>query len=345
MKKLLTLLLALLLIAGLAACGNEETPEEPTPEPAPEETPLVTEEAADESALEITVIIKAAESDYWQAFVRGAEAAAVQSDRMINVTTDGPAHEDSSQQVAILQSAAAAGPDAIVLAAIDPEAVAAAVGESVGPGILLITVDTRLLTEAFTSHLAVDHAAAAAQVAEEMYAAWEAGNIDPAGQSIAVVSATADSAVYAARTEGFIERITELVPDINVLEIQYADNDPARAFNITDSLIVANLDLIGIFGDNHNMGAGISQAIAEIGRTGIITFAFDAGEEQIEAIQAGNLTGLAVSNPWTLGFDAVMTAVEAILGNPVQREIEAPTVVVTRSNLNDPSVQEFLFPG
>jgi len=171
---------------------------------------------------------------------------------------------------------------------------------------------------------------------------WEAEGIDPSGQSVVVISAVAGASVNVARTNGFIDRIRELVPDINVLQTQYADNDIARATDIANNLITANSDLIGIFGDNNHMGVGIALAIAETGRQDIITYAFDANQQQVDAISAGNLTGMVVQDPWGMGFNGVLDVIRAINGETLVSEVAVPITIVTAENIDDDDIQELL---
>ncbi|MCL2559089.1 MAG: substrate-binding domain-containing protein [Turicibacter sp.] len=291
----------------------------------------------------ITVIIKATDSDYWQILASGALAAAEQSDGRINVTIDGPPSEmDIAQQVTIFENSIEAGPDGIVIAATSGETVVNAVADSVARGIPVVALDEYIPSEYVSTFLATDHALAAGETADLMVAEWEAAGIDPSGQSVVVISAVAGAGVNVARTNGFIDRITYLVPDINVLETQYADNDIARATDIAINLINANDDLIGIFGDNNHMGVGMALAIEDTGRQDIITFAFDANQQQVDAIHAGNLTGMVVQDPWGMGFNGVLDVIRAINGEELIPSVAVPVNVVTIENINDDDIQELL---
>ena len=355
-KKLFAIVASSILTLGLlAGCGTEATTDTPadtttdtnaadtTDETTTDETTADTGDDQGGGPYNITVIIKATDSDYWQILASGALAAAEQSNGMINVTIDGPPSElDIDQQVAIFENSIQAGPDGIVIAATAGETVVNAVAEAHAAGIPVVALDERIPSDYVATFLATDHALAAAESADLMVAEWEAAGIDPAGQSVVVISAVAGAGVNVARTNGFIDRIRELVPEINVLETQYADNDIARATDIANNLIAANPDLIGIFGDNNHMGVGIALSIAETGRQDIITYAFDANQQQVDAISAGNLTGMIVQDPWGMGFNGVLDVVRAIEGETLVSEIAVPVTVVTAVNINDPDIQELL---
>lgn len=335
MKKLLMLLLSMLLVGALAAC-----------QPSADD-PNGDGNGGDDDVFEITVIIKATDSNYWQTVLLGAQAAAADSNGTIRVTTAGPTSEtDIGEQVTILENAITAGPDGIVIASISSDATVPAVEDAVGRGIPVVTVDNKLNTDAYSQHLATNHYDAAAEAAEEMAKKWADDGVDADGKKVVVLSADSGSAVNQARTNGFIDKITELVPGIVVLETQYADNDIGRAQDILDNLIIANPDLIGVFGDNNHMGNGIANSIEQNNKGDeIVSFAFDSDDTQIAAIQNGVLTGLVVQDPFGMGYNGVLAAVEVAKGNSVTKDVVAATTLVTIDNMNDPAVQKLLYPG
>ncbi len=334
-KRILSLILASLTLVSLTACSNETATEAET----------TTTEGSE--AYNITVIIKATDSSYWQTVLMGAQAAADESGGKITVTTAGPASETGmAEQVTILENAVLSEPDGIVIASISSESTVPAVEEAVAAGIPVVTVDNKLQTDAYTQHLATDHYAASATAAEDMVKQWEAAGIDPAGQKVAIISADSGSAVNQARCEGFTDKIMELVPEIVVLETQYCDNDIAKAQDTVDNLILANPELIGVFGDNNHMGNGIANSIESNEKGGeIIAYAFDSDDTEIAAIKNGVLTGIVVQDPYGMGYNGVLAAVAAIEGNEVEKDIVAQTTLVTQANIEEEAVQKLLYPG
>ena len=335
MKKLLILLLSMLLVGALAAC-----------QPSTDD-PNGNGNGGDDDVFEITVIIKATDSNYWQTVLLGAQAAAADSNGTIRVTTAGPTSEtDIGEQVTILENAITAGPDGIVIASISSDATVPAVEDAVGRGIPVVTIDNKLNTDAYSQHLATNHYDAAAGAAEAMAQKWADDGVDPVGKKVVVLSADSGSAVNQARTDGFIDKITELVPEIVVLETQYADNDIGRAQDILDNLIIANPDLIGVFGDNNHMGNGIANSIEQNNKgDDIVSFAFDSDDTAIAAIRNGVLTGIVVQDPFGMGYDGVLAAVEVAKGNSVTKDVVAATTLVTIENIDEPDVQKLLYPG
>lgn len=353
-KRALALMMAVMMAGTLTACGGNSSPK--STEAAPAATTAATTAAESEKPAEpeaksgpykVTVIIKATDSSYWQTVLLGAKAAAAESNGEIEVTTAGPASETGiDEQVTILENAISAKPDGIVIASISSEATVPAVEEAVAAGIPVVTVDNKLATNVYTQHLATDHYAAASTAAERMVEQWKEAGIDPAGKKVAVISADSGSAVNQARCEGFADKVKELVPDITLIETQYCDNDIAKAQDVVDNLILANADLIGIFGDNNHMGDGIANSIAQNEKSGsIIAYAFDSDDTEIEAIKNGALTGIVVQDPYGMGYEGVLSVIASLKGKNVEHDVVAATTLVTKDNLDVPDVQKLLYPG
>lgn len=346
-RKLLAIFLVLTLSIGLVACGTD-SPDVDTGgngDTSNGDTP--NGNGSGEEPYKISVIIKATDSDYWQTLLLGAKAAEADSNGKVVVTTDGPPSEiDIEEQVSILENVIATNPDGIAIASTSTDATVPAIEEAMGMGIPVITIDNKLNTDNYTSFLATDHSLAAGMVAEAMVKDWEDRGVDPDGKKVIVISSVAGTKVNTDRTEGFINKIRELVPGIQVLETQYADNDISKALSIAENTMAANPDLIGIFGDNNHMGVGISKALEEAGKQDdIVAYAFDADPDEIEAIKNGILRGIVVQDPFGMGYQGVMSAVAAIEGEAVEKDVVVDATIVTIDNMDEPDIQKLLYPG
>ena len=342
-KRVFALLLVVIMsFALLAGCGSstENTGE------APGDTTANSDANTEDKPYKISVIVKATDSDYWQTLLAGAKAAEADSNGKVVVTTDGPPSEtDIDKQVSILENVIATQPDAIVISSTSSDATVPAVENAVSNGIPVITIDNKLNTDQYTSFLATNHRLAAGMAAEAMVEDWKKMNIAPSGKKVIVISSVAGTTVNTERTEGFIEKITALVPDIVVLETQYGDNDITKALSIAENTIAANPDLVGIFGDNNHMGVGIAKALEESGKHNeIVTYAFDTNEDEVKALEDGTLNGLVVQNPFGMGYDGVIHAIEAIEGKTLQKDIVIDATIVTKENMKEPAIHKLLYP-
>jgi ABC-type sugar transport system substrate-binding protein len=139
-KRLIFSVLSLIILGAvvLSACAPAAPAEEaPVVEEAAEEE-VVEEEVVEEEAapemIEIALIIKATDSGFWQAAIKGGEAFGADNDN-VNVTIYGPASEsDSDEQLAILETVILSEVDAIVIASNLGEGAVAALKDAAEKG-------------------------------------------------------------------------------------------------------------------------------------------------------------------------------------------------------------------
>ncbi len=331
-KKVLCVMLLVTIVAtGLFAQGTTETAGGPK----------------GEKPYEIAVIIKATDSDFWQYLLVGALNYEFEHPDLVNVTTYGPPSEsDIDQQVAILENVISTNPDAIVIASTSSDASVPALEQAYDKGIKIITVDNKVNTPKVNSFLATDNTLGGSLGAEKMVEYLKANNISTAGKKIAVVSAMAGVQVLTDRDNGFISRIKQLIPGIELIPTRYVDNDIIKALSTTEDLITTyGSDLIGIFADNNHSADGVSRAVAEQSLSNkIIVTAYDSDPEEVAAIKSGAIKAIMVQDPYGMGYKGVDSAVQAIEGATLPEYVDTGVVIVEKSNVNDPAAQGILDP-
>lgn len=93
------------------------------------------------------------------------------------------------------------------------------------------------------------------------------------------------------------------------------------------------------------MGVGIAAALEESGKYDeIVSYAFDTNEDQIEALKNGVLTGLVVQDPFGMGYNGVIYAIDAIEGRNVEKDIIIDATIVTKDNMTEPEIHKLLYP-
>lgn len=293
------------------------------------------------SAQNVTVIVKATTSPYWQTVFAGAEAAA--EELGVNLTTQGAAEEsDIAGQISILENAVTQGPDAIVIAPTALEPLGAPIDRA-AESVPVIMIDSAAQTEAYTSFLTTDNVAAGRLAAQALADAVEALHGAPEGE-IAILTALPGVGSLSQRDQGFREGLAEY-PGLTEVANRFNNNDANQALTNTLDILVANPNLVGIFADNLPMGVGAGRAIAERGlEEQVAVVAFDSDEAEIGYLQGGQIKALVVQNPFRMGYEGVQTAVAAINGEEVERNIDTGVTVVTMENFDTPEVQALLYP-
>ncbi len=300
-----------------------------------------------EKPYEIAVIIKATDSDFWQYMLVGVLNYEFEHPDLVNVTTYGPPSEsDIDQQIVILENVISTNPDAIVISSTSSDASVPALEQAYDKGIKIVTVDNRVNTDKVHTFLATDNTLGGSLAAEKMVEYLKKNNISTAGKKIAVVSAMAGVQVLTDRDNGFLTRINELLPGIEVIPTRYVDNDIIKSLSTTEDLITTyGDDLIAIFADNNQSADGVARAITEQGlKDKIIITAYDSDPEEVAAIKSGVIKALMVQDPYGMGYKGVDFAVKAIEGATLPEYVDTGVVVVEKHNVNDPEVQGILDP-
>lgn len=375
-KRLLSVILAIFMMAGVAGCGSGSTPSQTGSQPAAETPSAEIPEASGDTPY-IAVISKGFQHQFWQVVKKGAEQAA--EDLGVEITFDGPPTEsDIAIQVDMLKSAMDKQPAAIALAALDTESVKEQLEACKNNGIPVIGFDSGVPGAPEGSIYATastDNAAAAALAAEHLYAdAGFKALLDAATPeapiTVGVLSQDATSESIVSRTSGFIDKLVELAGADNAAvsgHDKYAKPADSAKLNIVvnipattsaadqktgaETLLGAD-NLVAIYGSNENAAGGILAASndgndfnKETGKyKDIVAIGFDAGKTQRVAVENGWFLGSVTQDPYQIGYKAVALAVDALNGVPAESEvIDTGAKWYNSENLSDPSISELVY--
>ena len=294
---------------------------------------------------QIDVIVKATDSDFWQSVLAGAEKAAADSNGKISVKTYGPPSEkDIDQQISILENVVSRKPDGIVIASTSSDASVPMIEKAMDLNIPVVLVDNRVNTDKFVSFFATDNKKGGALAADLLVEAIKASGKEPKGK-IGIISSMVGVQVLIDRNEGFMTRLKEIAPDITPLETRYVDADITKALSAAEDILTSNPDVLGFFADNNATGVGVARAITErnlIGKVPVV--AYDADNEEINALRSGAIHALVVQDPFGMGYKGVNAVVDYLEGREVPKEVDTGVTAVTAENLDTPEIQALLFP-
>ena len=71
---------------------------------------------------------------------------------------------------------------------------------------------------------------------------------------------------------------------------------------------------------------------------------FDSGSQSVLDLKNGDVQGLVVQDPVKMGYLGVMTVVQHLNGEKVDKRIDTGVTLVTKENMNDAAVAELLAP-
>lgn len=319
MKKVLTLLLALMMALSLVACGS---------------TGDGSGDAADggDAATEdvnIAVVLKCTTSEYWGYVQEGCEKAAAELG--IKVTVTGPnAESDVAQQVNMIETAIGSGCDAIVCAPNDAAAANSALQAAIDKNIPVLAVDTNCGIEGQTSFVGTMNDEAAYQGG-----IWAASQLSEGAKAVIIYGQEGDNTSNL-RKSGYTKACEE--KGIEILDALSGQNTTDGAVKTMEDLLNKHGDAIDVvFCHNDDTALGAAKVCAEQGITDIIIVGFDGNASAYQAIASGTslVKATVAQQPIEMGYQVVKAAYSAIKGEAVEPTIAADVVVVTAENVKD----------
>lgn len=284
----------------------------------------------------IPLVSKGFQHQFWQAVKSGAEQAA--DEYGVTITFEGPDNETMvDRQIDMLAAALANNPKAIGFAALDSQAAIPLLKQASEKGIPIIAFDSGVDSDIPVSTATTDNLAAAGLAADKM-----AEMIGGKGK-VAVVAHDQTSRTGIDRRDGFVNRMAEKYPDIEVVTVQYGQGDHLKSTEVTKAILTANPDLNGIFGTNEGSAIGVVNGVQELGTDGLVIIGYDSGKAQKDAIKSGLMAGAITQNPVGIGYETVKAAVAAVNGEEVPALIDTGFYYYDASNIDDPKIAAVLY--
>jgi ribose transport system substrate-binding protein len=284
----------------------------------------------------IAVIPKGQAHLFWQSVHAGAIAAARENN--VDVLWNGPPSEtDFTGQLQIVDSMITQRVDAICLAPIDKTAMVSVVDRATRENIPVVIFDSPVDTQSFVAQVATDNYGAGVMAAQRM------GKILSGKGKVAEVAVQPGAASTMAREQGFEDTIKKDFPGIEIADKRYGWADRAKSLTVAENMLTAHDDLVAMFASNESSAVGAAQAVK--GRNAKVKLVgFDWSPGLLDDLKAGLIDSLVVQDPFRMGHDAVIAAVEKLKGATPQKIQNLPPRVVTKVDLDDPEVARQLHP-
>jgi ribose transport system substrate-binding protein len=289
---------------------------------------------------EIAVIVKTANSDFWQNVKKGANAAVGELKGYTASFQGASSDTDLAGQVSLVENAVNRKVAAIVLAPSDPDALVPAIKKAFEARIPVIVIDSAAADSAKTyyqSFLSTDN-----KLAGELCAKALIEKVGTTGK-IAIMSYTAGSGSEVGRVGGFKAYI-EGHSKLQILGPFYSNSQMGTALNQTTDVLAANPDLKGAFGANEPTAIGMARALVQAGKKGkVVAIGFDGNSDLQGFIKDGTLEAIAVQSAYQMGNLGVKTAVEVLQGKKVPKFRDTGVIMVTKKNIDSQEAKNVLY--
>ncbi|KJY80930.1 ABC transporter substrate-binding protein [Vibrio nigripulchritudo] len=276
---------------------------------------------------------------------RGAQHAAdaIGADLAFQV----PREWNTTAQVPILNAIIAKKPDAILISPVDKQQLIAPLKQAADAGIRVITVDTFIDDGNYQdgsgpgdfvdSYIASDNVLGGRIAARAL-----AKSIGYKGK-VYVASVKPGISTTDQRAEGFMDEMKRW-SDVEVLKIQYNEDDSNKSASQLQAVYARNPDLAGVFGANTFSALGAAEGVKKLGKVGEIkVVAFDALPRIVQDIKSGLVDIAVAQQPATMGYYGVMTAHALLTGQAVPTHIGTGFVVMDKSNIDSPDIRKYVY--
>lgn len=319
MKKVLSLLLSLVLVVSMAACGSTEKAKESTNAGTSAAEPAVnsTKAVKDDKDLTIVMVAKHEGISWFDDMRVGVEEFA--KDYNVNAYQIAPEGGDPAKQAQMVEDLIAQGVDAILAVPNDPKSLAPVLKKAKEAGIVVVT------------HEASD---IAADVDYDMEA------FDNADFGVRFFEGLAKAMNYEGKFTGFVGGLTmtthmqwyqsgldyvkQKYPKMQMIDPEpYEDkNDNKVAYDKTIEIMKANPDIKGIF-DMAASGAGCAQALQDKNKKGQIALSSLAlPSMSADYIKSGVMSYAQAWRPADAGYVTALIAYKVLKGEKIEGTLD-----------------------
>lgn len=292
-----------------------------------------------ETQYRVYLITKSLHTEFWQASIAGANAAAAEYN--IALTVLGPeAEEDFEKQNGYIAQAVREGADALVFSAISYEENAAAINAAVQQGVRVVVIDSDVASDSVSVRIGTDNVEAGRMAAAAALSTdWET-------LVAGIVNYDLGSRNGQEREAGLRE-VLETDPRVQEIYTINVLTTPQAAQAGSEQLLSQHPEINLLIGLNEPLAVGAAEAVENLGLAGQVRMVgFDTNVRCIDLMRDGSVSALIVQNSYAMGYLGVESAWKLLEGSTYDPDklIDTATTIVTRDNMFTPESQKALFP-
>ena len=296
---------------------------EPLEEYIPVELALVKGEVAAKPAEKVTLglSLSTLNNPFFVTLKEGAEAAAKAAGVELVVVD---AQDDSAKEATNVEDLIQKGIDALLVNPTDADAIVPSIQKANQAGIPVFTIDRGASGGDIVSHIASDNVAGGWMAGEFLCQALGGSGKVVELEGIAGTSAARD------RGQGFNDYMSSNCSGVEIVARQTANFNRAEGLSVFENILQAQPEIDGVFAHNDEMILGAIEAAEAAGRAGEIIFVgFDAVDDAVAAVEAGQLAATIAQQPAEMGRLGVEFAVKHLNGEPLEEYIPVDLALVT----------------
>ncbi|WP_101474497.1 MULTISPECIES: ribose ABC transporter substrate-binding protein RbsB [Fusobacterium] len=269
------------------------------------------------NAAKIGLVISTQNNPFFVTLKEGAEGKAKDlGDELIVLDSQN----DPSKELANVEDLLVKGIDVLLINPTDSDAVVSAVRAANRQKVPVVTLDRAANKGKVVSHVASDNV-----LGGEM-----AGNyiIEKLGGKGKVVELEGIPGTTAARDrgQGFNKSAKG---KLDIVAKQPADFDRTKGLTVMENILQAQPEIDAVFAHNDEMALGATKAIEATGRN-IMVVGFDATDDAVAAVKAGNLAATVAQKPAEIGAKGVEIADKIAKKEEVPANVPVALELITK---------------
>jgi erythritol transport system substrate-binding protein len=282
------------------------------------------------SAEHLIVIITPSHSNpFYKAESDTAEAAA----KKLGYRTNALVHQDDPDiQLRLVQTAIGDKASAIILDNAGSDASIAAVKRAKEAGIPTFLIDREVNANGIANAQIVSNNSQCATSVAEFFAE----SVGYKGEYVELLGRTSDINAHV-RSEGF-HRVLDQIGDLKMVSQQSANWDQTQGYNVMQTIIQGNPNIVGVLAGNDTMALGAAAALKNAGNDKVIVVGIDGNPDVVRQIGgSGPITATGLQQATQMAAMAMAQADQFLRtgksDKPEKQSVDC--VLVTKDNAKD----------
>lgn len=318
MKKLFSVLLVMVVIVSMAACGKSKD--------------SGSTDSKDSDGKEKYVIGFSCANNANEANVDTMEAmeAAIKAQSDVEIELMALDGENVGEnQVAHCETFISKKVDCVIVQPCDAAACQTGVEACIEAGIPVFTIGAKIEDNSICPYVGQD-----SKVAGEMEMQYIADLLDGKGNIVVIEGPTGNSDTLL-RTEG-IKNIVGKYEDIQILASQPGNWLREEGMALTETWLQGKDEIAAVVAENDEMALGAYDAISDAGKQDdILVIGIDAISAAKESVKNGEMVATVLQDTKAIGEKAIDVAMKAFKGETLDDVYEVKPVLLTKENVED----------
>ncbi len=327
-NRIFNTLMAGVLVLAMTGCTGGAAPAASAPAPAADDAPEAQTEAeaapaAEEAASEggaIGFSISTMNNPFFVSMAEGAEAKAAELGVDLTIVD---AANDTAKQTTDIEDLISKNVKVLIVNPADSASIAPTIKDAQAAGIKVVAVDRYVEGDLQDTFIGTDNVAAGEEAGKAFLEAVGEG------AKVAILEGVPGASSAIERQQGFMNAIDG---HVDIVASQTANFDRAEGLTVTEDILQAHPEIVGILSANDEMALGALEACDAAGKTpgqDILVTGFDAGDDARAAVKDGRMLFTVEQQTVLMGETAVETAVKFMNGEEVDARIPIDVIMVS----------------